>query len=527
LGTLPVGERERLSITVDVGSDTSGATIVNEAQVRTSNNFDPDSMPNNSLPYEDDHAAAVLVVNPLMVEAIDPMGNDSIVTTSQAITVTFDRAFRMSAVNSTTFVVRGAQTGIYTGQYSLVAANQVWFDAASSFKPGEIVVASLNNGILAGDGAPLAPFTWQFRATTTGGTGDFAPHPWTPEFGADYSWAVSLADLDGDSDLDAFVANAEVVTGADFVNTIWLNDGEGNFQEHPTTPSFGDGSSLDAALGDLDGDGDQDAVVAQGDGDPQTVWMNDGSGRFTAHPTTPSFGAGYSQAVVLGDLDGDGSLDAVITHEDRGMTVWLNDGSGNFRPHPFTPTFGGTKSWDVALGDLDGDGDLDAVVVNRWGQPQTVWLNDGTGSFSPHPTTPALGADYSLAVSLGDLDGDGDLDAVISNANNQQNYTIWLNDGLGNLGPHPSIPVIVTGDSGLDVVLGDLDADGDLDLVGIGHNDEVVYLNNGAGVFYLIDTLPIWGGMAAALGDLDNDGDLDVVVARLGNKPQQVWLNQD
>ena len=72
-------------------------------------------------------------------------------------------------------------------------------------------------------------------------------------------------------------------------------------------------------------------MVANGIGQPETVWLNNGGGGFTAHPTRPSFGLGDSGAVSLGDLDGDGDLDAVVANAGKGEeaeTVWLNDGGG-------------------------------------------------------------------------------------------------------------------------------------------------------------------------------------------------------
>lgn len=71
---------------------------------------------------------------------------------------------------------------------------------------------------------------------------------------------------------------------------------------------------------------------------------------------------------------------------------------------------GAAQSWDVALGDLDGDDDLDAFVANAalGGAKNTVWLNDGQGSFARSEQI----LDYGQGVALGDLDGDGDLDAV-------------------------------------------------------------------------------------------------------------------
>jgi hypothetical protein len=330
---------------------------------------------------------------------------------------------------------------------------------------------------------------------------------------------VALADIDGDGDLDAVVAN---LFGQ--AETVWLADGTGTFAAHPTTPSFGTGHSQGVALGDLDGDGDLDTVVANY-GQPQTVWRNDGTGSLSAHPTTPAFGNG-GFGTALGDLDGDGDLDAVVSTDQLPQTVWLNDGTGSFSTHPSTPSFDDGSTFRTALGDLDGDGDLDAVVTHSAGGAETAWLNNGTGSFSAHPTTPSFGAGDSRDAALGDLDGDGDLDAIISNFSGQPE-TAWLNDGTGGFSAHAATPAFGDGDS-LDAALADMDGDGDIDafVANFSGQPETVWLNDGTGSFSAHPLAPGFGAgdsRAVALGDLDGDGDPDAVVAN--PDAETVWLN--
>jgi hypothetical protein len=161
------------------------------------------------------------------------------------------------------------------------------------------------------------------------------------------------------------------------------------------------------ALGDLDGDGDVDAFVADG-GIPNgadQVWLNDGAGNLT--DSGQRLGSSTSLDVALGDLDGDGDLDAFVGNEAMADEVWLNRGDGFFVDTG--QRLGLSDSEVVALGDLDGDRDLDAYVASH---PHMVWLNDGAGSFVEGGRR--IGASGGLGAALGDLDGDGDLDAFVA-----------------------------------------------------------------------------------------------------------------
>ncbi len=465
-----------------------------------------------------------LVNLPFKVTATEPEANALHVAIGSPVSLTFSSQVISGTIGLTTLPVWGSLTGLHTGTYSLPAGNQAQFEADADFKPGETVMVVASSDISSTGGISLTPHAWQFWTATEGGSGVLAAHPVTPSFGAGTSFGATLGDLDSDGDLDAFMAHVN------WPEPVWLNDGAGGFALHPT--SFTTGSSLDVALGDLDGDGDLDAVAANLN-QAQTVWLNDGLGAFTAHPITPTFGGYQSNDIDLGDLDGDGDLDAIVANQASApQTVWLNDGAGGFSPHPTTPTFGAGESRSLALGDLDGDGDLDAVVANDAGQAETTWLNDGGGTFTAHPITPTFGVDKSREIVLGDLDGDGDLDAVVANYDapgTGQANTVWLNDGDGGFSDSGQL----LGDkNSVGLALGDLDGDGDLDAVVANTYVETntVWLNDGAGTFSLPPTFPgfdLQDGTGVALGDLDGDGDLDVLIANDNGQPETVWLNQN
>ncbi|MCP4538977.1 MAG: PKD domain-containing protein [Chloroflexi bacterium] len=289
--------------------------------------------------------------------------------------------------------------------------------------------------------------------------------------------------------------------------------------------SFGDLNTRDVAIGDIDGDDDVDMVVVSGpmEGHDSQVWLNNGSGTFTVNQILEIAGDG----IELGDLDGDQDLDAFIVVDGPSTnTVWFNDGAGYFSDSG--QQLGYSDSEKVALGDVDGDGDLDAFVVNWMGQSNKVWINDGLGYFVDSGQN--LFGDRSTIVRLGDLDDDGDLDAFVGNWNTEPN-TVWLNDGAGTFVFHQNVRDPLNTDT-KDLALGDLDADGDLDVFFANQKGQAneIWLNDGKGNFGNSGQhLGHLGSENVVLGDLDGDGDLDAVVAN-ENHPttepyNKVWFN--
>ncbi len=348
----------------------------------------------------------------------------------------------------------------------------------------------------------------------------------------DYSYAVALGDVDGDGDLDAFV-------GSGGQNRLYLNGGTGVFTDATAinVPPAG-GSAV--ALGDVDGDGDLDAFI--GGGSQTLLYLNGGTGVFT-NVTGINLPPGGSSVVALGDVDGDGDLDAFLgvsgpaTGPPGQTRLYLNAGTGVFADVtatnlPAAPTL----TTSIALGDVDGDGDLDALVADSGG-PNTppsgqsrLFLNGGTGVFTDATTTnlPVL-LDRTAVVALGDVDGDGDLDAFIGNAVESSflffpaapargEDRLLLNNGNGTFTDVTSTIVGFRQGQTWTVALGDLDGDGDLDAFAGNSGQDRLYLRGDGGLFADVTAtnLPGLNGqtLSIALGDVDGDGDLDVLLGR-------------
>jgi hypothetical protein len=459
-------------------------------------------------------AAAAPQAPPVVVE-VRPAPNVFTASRTSAVYVLYDQPISPTTVDYRSFAVHAMQTG-WLSETLAVQGGKIVLTPTQAFFPGELVQASATTATLnMGGEAPLTPTVWQFRTAVESGSGYFVDSGQL--LGNEDNRGLALGDLDGDSDLDAFVPDR---SGP---NRVWLNDGIGGFTDSGQV--LGTVSNLEVALGDLDGDGDLDAFVARVDDSPNEIWLNDGTGGFTN--SGQSLGNSSSFLLALGDLDGDGDLDAFIPNGGGGIAaqpdkVWLNDGAGIFADSG--QTLGNGHSACAALGDVDADGDLDAVVAagGFFAEPNTVWINDGDGNFLD--SGQALGNGYSIGCALGDLDKDGDLDAYVSNYHEffGEPDEVWLNDGAGIFTLHQSVG---NSESGY-VDLGDLEGDGDLDVL-IGGPDSQVWTNDGTGT-YSDSGQNLGPGAIPVLGDLDGDGDLDVFLAD-GRPagPNTVWLNQD
>ncbi len=283
---------------------------------------------------------------------------------------------------------------------------------------------------------------------------------------------LALADLTGDGAPELLIGDTDA-SGSYTQLLIFENTGGGAFSLlHQTGVLSGPASSGPTAfdLGDVDQDGDLDVVVAIA-GDQPIIFRNDGEARFAHLPGTdalPQEQVMVPTDVALADMDDDGDADVLLAAgraglgASRDVQLLLNEGTGRFEDVTDSHLPSASDGVDaLAVGDLDADGDLDFVSGSKTRAPR-MYLNDGTGHFTLGDAG-ALASARASSISLEDLNGDGNLDLVLSHPPRDQ---VFLNDGHASfspLGPLPESP-----GNHREAAAFDADGDGDLDLLSVG-----------------------------------------------------------
>ncbi|MCZ6691862.1 MAG: CRTAC1 family protein [Planctomycetota bacterium] len=355
---------------------------------------------------------------------------------------------------------------------------------------------------------------WKFEdVTDAAGVGDTG-----------WGGGCAIGDVDGDGDPDIYVTNF----GA---NVFYENLGDGTFRERAVEAGIADmGWGLSAAFGDVDDDGDLDLYVTNYidlDLDnpgraggfcpwlglsvfcgpaglvakPDRLFQNDGTGRFQdisktsgIHDVKPGFGMG----VVFGDLDEDGRTDIYIANDSGPNFLYRNLGQARFeevgtRAGVAYKSQGDSQAgMGTDLGDANGDGRAEIFVTNFSQDHNTLYKNDGLGLFSCATHTLGLGDPSWLFVGWGtkffDLENDGDLDLFVANGH-----------------VYPSV---------------------DDNSFGMSYRQrDHLFINTGRGRYRekgasrIRTATPDRSSRGAAFGDLDNDGDLDVVISAMDGAP--------
>lgn len=471
-----------------------------------------------------------LTVKPrLDLLSINPSPNSVLSNLAENIVLQFDET--VSVEGAQKIVMEGSLSGPIPFKASVVGRT-VTLDPLRAFQAGEVVSLRLSTNVQSVAGSPVFPgINYQFIIASTNGAAVFPPGqnlgPAQPNPGYYGANKLIFVDIDRDGDLD--------IVGTELGNNVWRNDGHGHFtpaNQALTCPgSFTPAS--DIAVSDLNGDGFPDVFLTSDNiYGANCVWLNNGNGTFSRGPNSiildtlvGSFGhISYvpAAAVALGDVNGDGYPDAVLmgggVH--GANQVWMNDGQANFTR---SQTLDGTGS-GAQFADLNGDGFLDIVITDdntyRYNfQPVRVWLNDRTGHFIFSGQT--FGIDAARTVLLGDLNGDGTVDAVIvgTSAFSGGIPGIWFNDGSGAFSPGQQMDVGYYESA----VLADFNADGSLDLVFADkYRNNVVWLNDGQGHFSKSSEYVGNSSTGIAAGDINGNGSVDLLAS--GNE-NQIFLN--
>ena len=301
-----------------------------------------------------------------------------------------------------------------------------------------------------------------------------------------------------------------------------------------------------ATVGDVDGDGDLDILVATSPGEAPlydshldfVLNINNGDGAFTDEARLRLPEGAFNSVVASGstflDVDGDGDLDVYVTHGDTSgkfstnhenfrNLLWINNGSGvfvdesDFRlPRLLHSTVDSTSA------DVDGDGDADLLVGNAnyigTGEQNILLLNNGSGVFT-NATAARLPVanDITVNVALADIDGDDDFDAIVNNTSLSVGTRVWINDGTGVFSDETDDRLLALS-STADLEVSDVTGDGALDiLISSNGSSPRLFINSGIGVFTeeTSERIPLIFpnsyGIDAA--DIDGDGDSDLFVS--------------
>ncbi len=345
---------------------------------------------------------------------------------------------------------------------------------------------------------------------------------------------IDLVDIDGDGDLDLHIA------GHGFPAAAALNDGKGRFGYVDAKLDIQRGVRADAPLPypggeirlafDFDEDGRVDILASWQDGGG-VLYLNDskpGAWSFKRPRTLDHF----NRACAMADMDRDGIVDYLADEGGRAnprIAIYFGKGDGSF---PRKQLIGSSyEEGGPICTDVDGDGDLDMLVSRRGYHPpgRRILLNDGKLGFTNATKEAGLAELGGSIHGVGDLDADGDLDLIcVEGEKPPFKLLIYLNDGKGHFTPNPDATVgadrlRIANTNWGGAVVTDFDNDGLPDIIINGRHFLYVLRGAGGGKFQVANDawgLPTgaWSAVDEGLcfGDIDSDGDLDILACGRG-----------
>jgi hypothetical protein len=353
--------------------------------------------------------------------------------------------------------------------------------------------------------------------------------------------SVVVADVNGDGKPDLVVANQCVESSAndcihglvDGSADVLLGNGDGTFRPAVSYSSNGL-AALSVAVGDVNGDGKPDLIVANRYACANTcpdgsvvVRLGNGDGTFQSAVAYDS-GGGGAWSVVIADVNRDGKSDLVVVNECGGssgctnstVAILLGKGDGTFTPAVAYDS-GGQVAMSVAVADVNGDGNPDLMVADCSSSDCAngtvgVLLGKGDGTFQAAVSYDS-GGPHAISVAVADVNGDSKPDLVVANYYPTSSVGVLLGNGDG------TFQAAVTYDSGgqqpISVASADVNGDGKPDLLVANVLYSVgVLLGNGDGTFQAAVDYSSGGEFpnSVAVADVNGDGKPDLVVANAG-----------
>ena len=356
---------------------------------------------------------------------------------------------------------------------------------------------------------------------------------------------VTTADMDADGDRDVLVVFADV-GGSDRL-LRWYENVDGDASEFiPHRVGFSSGGTPIAVnVADLDGDADFDVLIPSPNFADGVLWFHNTGGQFALTTVDTRVAAFEEQLinvedlgsnplgspfdVVSADFDADGDLDAVVRElaPENGVVLFSNDGTGSFLRETVSALGGTDPGIDMLPADMNRDGVADLVLLTN-ADDQIRWLeNDGSGQFATQHDI--SNGESHVRVAVGDVDRDGDLDVVSFSFSGAEKTLVWFENRLseGLAFRRTEFGSIESGFAA-SVHIADVNGDGYSDVLasfaGAGAPNPRWYENNGLQEFLAHELYPD-GGRIDEVGDFDGDGDLDAVLA--GDDEPFSWLEND
>jgi hypothetical protein len=324
-------------------------------------------------------------------------------------------------------------------------------------------------------------------------------------------------------------------------STTYPGDGSINTGSFLPKTDFTTGTNPNSiAVGDLDGDGKADLIVANFTSNTISIFRNTSSAGSVSYAAkidlTSGTGTGY---VAVGDLDGDGKLDlAVANYTANTVSVFRNTspGAGTISYAARVNFTTGSNPRSVAIGDLDGDGKADLATTNYLSHTVSVFRNTSPGAGT---ISYAAKVDYSTgassnphAVAIGDMDDDGKADLAVANYTTNL-VSVFRNTSLaaGTIAFATKVD-FTSGTRPASIAIGDLDGDGKIDLAAGNRTSKTVsvFRNTSAGIGNInyaakVDLTTANDPRSVAMGDLDGDGKADLAASNGGSQSVSVFKN--